>query len=273
MKSSSGWYSHYKVALILFAITLAAFCRVLGNGFINLDDPEFIQNNPWVRNGLTSDGLAWAFKTTHTANWHPLTWISHMVDVQLYGLNPACHHFTSLLLHIISAILLFFVLFRATGALWRSGFAAAVFAVHPLHIESVAWIAERKDVLSTVFWMLTMWAYVRYVQSPKLLTYIPIIIFFALGLMSKPMLVTLPFVLLLLDYWPLCRTPLNRCLQVAVPHRMTKYLVLEKAPLFVLSIISCVITYLAQEREGAAVCAVNHIMRYYIPSTRKRRRG
>ncbi|MDI6829195.1 MAG: tetratricopeptide repeat protein, partial [Armatimonadota bacterium] len=215
------------------------------------DDPEFIQNNPWVRNGVTSAGLAWAFKTTHTANWHPLTWISHMIDVQLYGLNPAWHHFTSLLLHIISAILLFFVLFGATGALWRSGFVAAVFAVHPLHIESVAWIAERKDVLSTVFWMLTMWAYIRYVQFPRLSTYIPIIIFFALGLMAKPMLVTLPFVLLLLDYWPLRRTSLNRCSQASVTPRMTKDLVLEKMPLFVLSIISCIITYLAQEREGA----------------------
>ncbi|MDH7482985.1 MAG: tetratricopeptide repeat protein [Armatimonadota bacterium] len=251
MKKSSKWPAHWKIAIVLFAITLVAFCRVLRNQFINLDDPEFIHNNPFVRSGLTYASVAWAFKTTHTANWHPLTWISHMVDVEFFGLNSAGHHLTSLLVHAVSAVLLFLVLYKATFAIWRSAFIAALFAVHPLRIESVAWIAERKDVLSTAFLLLTILAYIRFVQSPCIKTYVPVVVFFVLGLMSKPMLVTLPFALLLLDYWPLGRTPLNRCSLIDMPTSGARRLVLEKIPLFVLSALSCIVTYLVQREEGA----------------------
>src|SRR5262249_49348239 len=156
-----------------------------------------------VQNGLTWDSLRWAFTTAHAYNWHPLTWLSHMADCELYGLNPAGHHLTSLLLHAANSVLVFLLLRRMTGAQWRSAFAAALFALHPLRVESVAWIAERKDVLSTFFWALTIWAYVRYTEKPWLGRYGIMMLLFSLGLMTKPMLVTLPFLLFLLDFWPL----------------------------------------------------------------------
>src|SRR5438552_16430602 len=159
--------------------------------------------------GLTWNGVAWAFTTGHASNWHPLTWLSHMVDVQLYGMHAGGHHLTNLFFHIVNTLLLFGVLHRMTGAVGRSGFVAALFAVHPLHVESVAWVAERKDVLSTLFWMLTLWSYVSYVREPRRGRYALVLVLFALGLMAKPMLVTLPFVLLLLDYWPLDRARLG----------------------------------------------------------------
>ncbi|PYL26294.1 MAG: hypothetical protein DMF37_02675, partial [Verrucomicrobia bacterium] len=176
-------------------------------------------------------GIGWAFTHIHSENWHPLTTISHMLDCQLYGLKAGWHHFTNVLLHTIAAILLFIALRQMTGALWRSAFVAAVFAIHPLRVESVAWIAERKDVLSGVFFMLTLLAYVHYVRAPSIRRYLFVAVVFAFGLMSKPMLVTLPFVLLLLDYWP---------------QKKMVTLILEKVPLIVLSAVSSAITFLAQ---------------------------
>ena len=193
------------IYLFLALTTLTAFWQVGNHEFVNFDDNVYITENNHIQNGITIQGLCWAFTTGHAANWHPLTWISHMLDIQIFGLNPQWHHLTNLLFHIANVLLLFFVLHRMTKALWQSAFVAALFALHPLHVESVAWIAERKDVLSTFFWMLTLVAYGYYAKRPRLKSYLAVIAFFALGLMAKPMLVTLPFVLLLLDYWPLGR--------------------------------------------------------------------
>ena len=193
-------------ALLLLAVALV-FGQTVRHEFINFDDDDYVYENPQVARGFTAQGIVWAFTHFHSANWHPLTWLSHMLDCQLYGLNhPGGHHLTNVLLHAASAILLFLVLRQMTGDLWPSAFVAALFAIHPLHVESVAWVAERKDVLSGLFFMLTLAAYVGYARRPfSLLRYLLVTALFALGLMAKPMLVTLPFVLLLLDYWPLGR--------------------------------------------------------------------
>jgi hypothetical protein len=220
--------------LVLGAITFAVFGQTLRHEFIDYDDNDYVFNNPVVERGLTLKGIFWAF-SFHAGNWHPLTWLSHMLDCQLYGLHPGGHHLTNVLLHTATAILLFLVLRQLTGALWRSAFVAAVFAIHPLRVESVAWVAERKDVLSGLFFMLTIGAYVRYAQRPgSPARYGLVVLLFALGLMSKPMLVTLPLVLLLLDYWPLQRV------------ESAGRLVLEKLPLLALSAAACVATLLAQ---------------------------
>jgi tetratricopeptide (TPR) repeat protein len=251
-------------SLFLIVLILAAFEQIRNHAFINLDDNKYITENRLVQSGLTLGGLTWAFTATHAANWHPLTWLSHMLDCQLYGLNPSGHHLTNLIFHIASTLLLFLVLRRMTGTLWKSCFVAALFALHPLHVESVAWVAERKDVLSAFFWMLTMWAYIRYVERPKLQRYLLALLFFALGLMSKPMLVTLPFVLLLLDYWPLGRfqlipssmnpkslrsKPKNNSGQISMVLRLIR----EKAPFFLLSALSSILTIFAQQKGGAMV--------------------
>ena len=197
--------------------------------------------NAVVSSGFTRAGLAWAFTTGTDANWFPLTWLSHMLDVQLFGLNASGHHVTSVLLHALSTALLFLVLHQMTGMMWKSAFVAAMFALHPLHVESVAWVAERKDVLSTVFWMLTMLAYVRYTREPKVGRFILVAALFALGLMSKPMLVTLPFVLLLIDFWPLRR----------LGSRSPGQLLVEKIPLIALAVASSITTFLVQRKGGA----------------------
>ena len=215
------------------------------NGFVSYDDPRYVTDNAHVYNGITRESIIWAFTTSHASNWHPLVWLSHMLDCRLFGLNPLGHHLTSLLFHVANALLLFFVLKKMTGALWPAAFVAAAFALHPLHVESVAWVAERKDVLSTFFWLLTMIAYVRYAQQPLIRRYLLVVLAFCLGLLSKPMLVTLPFVLLLLDYWPLRR------LRRPVSFR----LILEKVPLFILSAISSAITLLTQKSGGAMATA------------------
>jgi Flp pilus assembly protein TadD len=189
----------------LFIVTLVVFMEVRNNGFINYDDGEYIYENPHVQSGLTIKGMTWSLTTTHTGYWHPLTWFSHMMDVQLFGIKPAGHHLMSLLLHVANTLLLFLILDKTTRAVWQSAFVACLFAIHPLHVESVAWISERKDVLSTFFWMLTVWTYIRYVQDKKRSLLAWSCFFFALGLTAKPMLVTLPFLMLLLDYWPLRR--------------------------------------------------------------------
>ena len=198
---------HWKIVipLVLALLTLAVFWQVRGHDFINLDDEQYVTQNPHVRGGLTAGNLTWALTTTHASNWHPLTWLSHQLDVQFFGMDPAGHHGVSLFFHVANTLLLFFLLNRMTQTLWQSAAVAFLFALHPLHVESVAWVAERKDVLSTFFLLLTLWAYFVYTRSPGIVRMIPVAVFFALGLLSKPMLVTLPFVLLLLDYWPLGR--------------------------------------------------------------------
>ena len=248
------------ICLFLATITWLVFGRTLRYDFVNYDDPVYVYDNPQVTGGLTAHGVIWAFTSGHANNWHPLTWVTHMLDYQVYGRNAGGHHFTNVLLHTIAVLLLFLVFAQMTGALWRSAFVAAFFAIHPLHVESVAWIAERKDVLSGVFFMLTLGAYVRYVRRPTPGRYATMWILFACGLMSKPMLVTLPFVLLLLDYWPLGRLPKSsppkaRGKQV---HQRPSFslitqLILEKVPLLALSAASCVATFLAQ---GHAISSI-----------------
>lgn len=230
-----------KICALLVILTLAAFSRSLVNGFTNYDDDKYVTANFFAQSGLNVSSIVWAFTTTHASNWHPVTWLSHMLDAQIYGINPLGHHLTSLLLHALSVALLFLLLNKMTGSVWRSAFVAALFAVHPLRVESVAWVAERKDVLSALFWILTIWAYVRYADRPGAKRYLAVALIFALGLMAKPMLVTLPFVLLLLDYWPLRRLS-------TLSHFR---LVLEKIPLFALAAGSGVMTMIAQQRGGA----------------------
>ncbi|MHC4658730.1 MAG: tetratricopeptide repeat protein [Planctomycetota bacterium] len=206
--------------------------------------------------------ITWAFTTDHASNWHPLTWLSHMLDCRLFGTEPGWHHLTNLLFHVMNTLLLFAVLNRMTRALWRSAFVAAAFALHPLHVESVAWIAERKDVLSTFFWMLTMAAYLRYVNRPGVSRYLLTLLPFALGLMAKPMLVTLPFVLLLLDYWPLGRFQNGQATKDTKRHRRKTpttsslwrvfyRLILEKLPFFALAVLSSIITFIVQQKFAA----------------------
>src|SRR5881397_3427216 len=204
-KRSSSRFASFYVCLALIAITWLVFGQTLGHDFVDVDDHVYVYENPSITRGLSVDGVIGAFTHAHARNWHPLTTISHMLDCQLYGLKAGGHHFTNVLLHSVAVVLLFFVLQQMTGAIWRSAFVAALFAIHPLHVESVAWVAERKDVLSGVFFTLTLLAYVHYARAPSIWRYVTVALTFALGLMSKPMLVTLPFVLLLLDYWPLKR--------------------------------------------------------------------
>jgi tetratricopeptide (TPR) repeat protein len=224
---------------LLLAVALV-FGQAVGHKFV-FDDAPYIYENPVVQKGLTLEGLRWASTYGEIGHWHPLTWLSHMLDCQIYGLQAGGHHLTNVLLHAAAVILLFLVLWRMTGFLWRSAFVAAVFAVHPLRAESVAWVAERKDVLSGLFFMLTIGAYVRYVRRPaSWVRYGAVVLLFALGLLSKNMLVTLPFVLLLLDYWPLNRVP-------EFTSRIWLRLAAEKWPLFALTAASCVITFLVPE--------------------------
>ncbi|PYJ11486.1 MAG: hypothetical protein DMF06_02275 [Verrucomicrobia bacterium] len=230
------------VYVFLIAITWIVFGQTRHFDFINFDDSDYVYKNQEVMRGLTFGGIAWAFTHLHAANWHPVTWISHMLDCQLYGLNPAGHHLTNVAIHTAAVVLLFRVLRRMTGALWLSAFVAAVFAIHPLRVESVAWIAERKDLLSGLFFVLTITAYFRYTRKPSLRSYGLVFLSLALGLMSKPMLVTAPFVLLLLDYWPLHR--------MATPDgggNTPVRLILEKLPLAALAGASCMITLFAQK--------------------------
>ena len=193
------------IAIMLCLGTFMLYSQVTHFDFINYDDTDYVSQNPHIQNGINIESITWAFTAFHAGNWHPLTWISHMLDYEIYGLDPGGHHLTSLIFHILNTLLLFAILFQMTGRSYAAGFAAALFALHPLHVESVAWVSERKDVLSAFFGLLTIRAYIRYVLKPAIGRYLMVMIFFALGLMSKPMLVTLPFLLLLLDYWPLNR--------------------------------------------------------------------
>src|SRR5438045_3367365 len=193
------------VCIFLVAITWLVFGQTIRYDFVNYDDNEYVYANPAITSGLTPHGIIYAFSGRHGRNWHPLTTLSHMLDCQLWGVRAGGHHFTNVVLHTIAVVLLFLVLKQMTGAIWQSAFVAALFAIHPLHVESVAWISERKDGVGAVFFMLTLGAYARYVRSPSIGRYLTMSILFALGLMSKPMLVTVPLVLLLLDYCPLQR--------------------------------------------------------------------
>jgi protein O-mannosyl-transferase len=238
------------VLTLIAAVTVAVYWPMLHNGFIDYDDTDYVTVNMMVRQGLTLKGLIWSFTAFHAGNWHPLTWLSHMLDIQLFDLNPMGHHADSLLLHVANAVLLCLLLQRLTGFLGRSMVVALLFALHPLHVESVAWVAERKDVLSTLFWLLTMLAYVWYVRKPSLERYLCVAALFAMGLMAKQMLVTLPFVLLLLDYWPLNRTS-PHLEEVALRRHGVKFILAEKIPLLVMAVTAAFVTVLAQDSGGA----------------------
>jgi len=243
-----GLRSELLICLLLGLIALAVYWHVTNHEFIYYDDPLYVIENHHVRAGLTLKSFAWSFnfKEKDRTYWHPLTWLSHILDCQLYGLNPGMHHLTNLVLHVASSILLFLVLSRMTGALWKSAFVAALFALHPLNVDSVAWVAERKNVLSTFFWMLTMLTYAYYSKQPNTYKYLLTFFCFALGLLAKPMLVTLPFVLLLLDYWPL-----GRLRHPTTPSAFR--LVLEKVPFFVLSGVGIYLSASSVEGLGTVI--------------------
>ncbi|HSC27663.1 MAG TPA: tetratricopeptide repeat protein [Vicinamibacterales bacterium] len=241
------------ICLGLIAANLIVFGPVVRHGFINLDDPQYVTENRHVLGGLTWQSLAWAATASYAGNWHPLTWVSHMLDVRFFGVDPRGHHLSSLVLHILNTLLVFGVLHRMTRAPARSAAVAALFAIHPLHVESVAWVAERKDVLSAFFWLLTMWAYVRYVERSNLARYTIVLLCFVAGLAAKPMVVTLPFVLLLLDYWPLRRVPVVDEAPWTSPQNRTalRGLVLEKLPMFGCALASGAVTVWVQKAGGA----------------------
>jgi protein O-mannosyl-transferase len=246
------------ICVLLALATFAIYSEVQDHEFINYDDPTYVTENLDIQAGLSSESISWAFTTFSGGNWSPVTWFSHMLDYQLYGLQAKGHHLTNLFLHITNSLLLFLVLFRMTGALWQSAFVSALFALHPLNVESVAWAAERKNVLSTLFWLMTMWAYINYTQKLNIKSYSLVILFFILGLMSKAMLVTLPFVLLMLDFWPLNRLKFGkeRGSSEALEKRIAKKsevskLVFEKTPLFLFTIGLSIITFIAQKSLGA----------------------
>ena len=232
-------------------VTLAIYNPVNRHPFVNYDDDRYVTENPHVRQGLTVDTFKWALTSTEQANWHPLTWMSHALDYSLFRLNPVGHHFTSVLLHAINATLLFLLLIWATGKIGPSLFVAALFALHPFNVESVAWVAERKNVLCTFFFLLTLWAYAWYAKKPGWKRYVAVAALFAAGLASKPMVITLPFVLLLLDYWPLNRVSASQAGAGDVPKFPWSGLILEKLPLLALSAASAVITMQAQQAGGA----------------------
>jgi len=239
------------IAFGLVAVTLTVYAQVMSHQFILLDDNRYIRENPMVNQGLTLTGIAWAFTTFHAANWHPLTWLSHMLDSQIFDLNAGGHLLVNALIHASNTVLLFLFLRRVTGAKWQSAIVAALFALHPLHVESVAWAAERKDTLSTFFGLLSLVAYARYVEAPSRKRYALVAVALALGLMAKPMLVTWPFVLLLLDYWPLRRFQWQQATGKKGFVRALVPLVREKLLLFCLVAASMVITFIAQSYGGA----------------------
>jgi len=232
----------------LAIVTLAIYAQVIGHQFIALDDPTYIKENQMVNHGVTRAGLAWAFTTFHAANWHPLTWVSHMIDCQLFDMNAGLHLLVNAVIHAANTLLVFWFLLRTTGARWQSALVAALFALHPLHVESVAWASERKDTLCTFFGFLSLIAYVRYAEAPSISRYAWVAITLALGLLAKPMLVTWPFLMLLLDYWPLGRW---QSAKRKVQRGELAKLILEKIPLFVFAAASAATTLIAQSRGGA----------------------
>jgi Tetratricopeptide repeat. len=271
------------IAALLTIAILGTYWPVQKYDFVNFDDNEYVFDNPHVKTGLTFENVVWAFTKSHSANWHPLTWISHMVDCEFFGLNAGGHHLINLYIHLVNTLLLFFLLKKMTAATWRSAFVAALFALHPLHVESVAWISERKDVLSTFFLFLTIGAYCDYVQRPRPASYLRTVLWFVAGLMSKPMLVTLPFLLLVLDFWPLNRFPCSPGLPAKHWTNVVKtwwdafrLLFIEKFPLIALSIASCKVTMIVQKTAvtpialfvrmaNAAISYVQYMVSMIVP--------
>jgi tetratricopeptide (TPR) repeat protein len=266
----SPWPARFRspaiISFLLALATLIVFLPVSANDFVNYDDPDYVTSNSHVQGGLSWSNVVWAFETGFASNWHPLTWLSHMLDYQLFGQHAGGHHLISVLFHIVNTVLLFQLLNRMTGGLWQSALVAALFALHPLHVESVAWVSERKDVLSALFFLLTLDAYARYVERTRssedhgrIWFYLLALTFFALGLLSKPMLVTLPFVLLLLDYWPLRRIPQlisggqsdPSTAEVSTLISTLFRFLIEKVPFFALSVISSAVTFIVQRKGGA----------------------
>jgi len=239
------------VCLALFALTLAFYNPLVHDGFVVLDDVPYILNNPPVQAGLTWATVKWSFATFYAGNWHPLTWLSHALDCQVFGLNPAGHHYVSLLFHAANAVLLFLLLEEATALTWPSLLVAALFALHPVNVESVAWAAERKNVLSMLFFLLAVWAYGRYARRGGVGRYATVALCFVLGLMAKPQVITLPFALLLFDYWPLQRMFAKANSARAVDGRSLRFLVAEKLPLFALALAGSVVTMVAQRSGGS----------------------
>src|SRR5438270_153831 len=249
----------FVLSLLLVAVTLLVYAPLRNYPFINYDDNLYVTQNIPVQTGLNWKSVQWAFTTIEASNYHPITWLSHELDVQLFGLNPAGHHLTSIVLHAINVVLLFLLLARATGSIWRSFVVAVLFAVHPLNIQSVAWVSERKNLLSTMFGVGTLWTYGWYAAKPNWRRYLGAFVLFILGLLSKPMLVTMPFALLLLDYWVLRRFPANfyryredpEVERIAAPRSTLWWLVAEKIPFLALVAVSCWVTYGAQHFQDS----------------------
>lgn len=247
------------ICLVIILATLVAYEPLCHNGFVDYDDNIYITQNPNIKSGITKQTLVWAFTQPHASNWHPLTWLSHTLDYKLFGPEPFGHHLVNLLFHIANALLLFWILTKMTGATWPSAFVAAIFALHPLQVESVAWASERKTVLSGFFWFLTIAVYIRYTKRPGIGRYILLFCVYALSIMAKPVVVTLPLVLLLLDYWPLGRFSTAG---VVNPARQAGRLLIEKVPLLILSIVLSAITFIVQ-RQGGAVIAFEKVPLIY----------
>lgn len=241
------------IYMFLSVITFLSYMEVSNYGFVDYDDPDYVSENHYVMKGLSFENIKWAFTASHVGTWQPVTWLSLMLGCQIHGLDPGWHHLTNLFFHIANTLLLFWFIRRITGSSWRSAFIATIFAIHPIHVESVAWITERKDVLSAFFFILTLIFYVRYTEKPAIKRYWPVAVCLVLGLMSKPILVVLPPVLLLLDFWPLGRMNIGQINQknIRLPEIKISRLFLEKIPLFILSALSGVVTYIVQKDVGA----------------------
>ena len=238
-------------AIVLGVLTIALYAPVSGFGFIHLDDYLYVVDNPLVQDGIAAKNIYLSFTTSPVSYWHPVTWLSHMLDCELFGMNAGAHHVVNVLIHAVNSILLFIALHQMTGGFWRSFLVAALFAWHPLHVESVAWISERKDVLYTLFWLLTLWAYAYYADRNRNGFYLLSLLFAIMAMMAKPMAVTLPFVLLLLDVWPLEQLSLSN--KVNTPTRQIRKLIIEKLPLFVFAGFICIQTVKAQKLNGAVM--------------------
>lgn len=249
-----------KYTIIIFQLlaTIAVYWQVVSHEFLKYDDQIYVVENPHVHSGLTLNNIQWAFTTVYAANWHPITWISHMLDVQLFGMNPAGHLLVNVFLHAINGILLFLLIHRATKFYWRSAVVAALFLLHPLHVESVAWVSERKDVLSTFFGMLSLFSYIRYAEKPTAQRYAGVLLFFVLALMSKPMLVSLPLVMIMFDYWPLQRlSSVHDNVDHLPDKKSIRYLLAEKLPFILLVVASSAVTSYAQYK-GSAISSLNN---------------
>ena len=243
-------YILYIIYICLTTLTMLTYWDVQNHNFINFDDHKYIIENDNIKNGFSSESVKWTFTTNHVSNWHPVTWLSLIMDYSFYRLNPKGYHFNNLLIHLSNTLLLFYFLNNTTGSKWKSAFVSSLFSLHPLHVESVAWVSERKDVLSTFFWLLTMIVYSKYTKGNRIRNYTLVLLFMVLGLLTKPMVVTLPFVLLLLDFWPLNRFELN---EGEKNHNILKtilLLMLEKIPFIILAVTSSILTVMVHHDSG-----------------------